>query len=105
MMEVCEVLRSFGISVDIARATGSATSMMEQVRYDLIISDMRRDGVPDEGLNFLNKTIERGIHRPTIFTVGQFDPSRGVPAYAFGITNRVDELFNLVFDALERERG
>jgi hypothetical protein len=63
---------------------------------------MKRGDVEDEGQHFLNETVRRGIHRPTIFTVGRFQPELGVPPYAFGITNRVDDLLNLVFDALER---
>jgi hypothetical protein len=33
------------------------------------------------------------------------DRERGVPGGAFGITNRPDELVNLVLDALERSRS
>jgi DNA-binding NtrC family response regulator len=73
--------------------------------YELVISDMARDGVDDEGLRFLARMREQGVPVRTVFTVGQYRPERGVPAYAFGITNRVDELLNLVFDVVERERG
>jgi hypothetical protein len=45
------------------------------------------------------------FRQPVVFTVGAYDPSRGTPPYAFGITNRVDELLNLLFDAIERVRG
>ena len=105
MIYVRKILRSLGTFVDIARTTDQALSMMEETKYDVVLSDMRRDGVSDEGLHFLNETIARKLHRPTIFTVGRFEPSRGVPGYAFGITNRIDESLNLVFDVLERERG
>jgi CheY-like chemotaxis protein len=105
MMYVRKILRSLGIFVDIARDTDQALSMMKETRYDVVLSDMSRDGVADEGIRFLNESIRRELHRPTIFTVGLFDPARGVPGYAFGITNRIDELLNLVFDVLERERG
>ena len=39
---------------------------------------------------------------PVIFYVGVFEPERGVPGQAFGITNRPDELLHLTLDALER---
>jgi hypothetical protein len=48
---------------------------------------------------------QKGLHKPTVFTVGQYDPDRGTPPYAFGITNQIDELLNLLFDVLERVRG
>ena len=48
--------------------------------------------------------MARRIHRPTILMVGQHKPERGVPPYAVGVTNRVDELLNLIFDVVERRR-
>ena len=66
---------------------------------------MRRGDVPDEGLLLLRKAREEGFTQPIIFMVGKFEPDRGTPPYAFGITNLVDEKLNLLFDALERERG
>jgi len=105
MVHVRNILASLGVSVSIARTTKQAISMMKKTRFDVVISDMSRNGVNDEGLRFLDETLRLQLHRPTIFTVGRFDPSKGVPAYAFGITNRVDELLNLIFDVLERERG
>ena len=34
----------------------------------------------------------------------EIDPTRGIPAGAFGVTNRPDQLLNLVLDALARTR-
>ncbi len=72
-------------------------------RCAMLPTPMRRCG--DEGLRFFTRMRQRNLHRPTIFTVGQYEPDRGTPAHAFGITNRVDELLNLLFDILERTRG
>lgn len=105
MRQVISILKSLGLSVEISTSTSQALSQMTTNAYDVIISDMKRGDVVDEGLRFLNETIKRGIIRPTIFTVGHYEPDRGVPPLAFGITNRVDELLNLIFDALERVRG
>jgi hypothetical protein len=66
---------------------------------------MARGNVPDEGLQLLQQMKDKALYCPVIFTVGLYDPSRGTPPYAFGITNRVDELLNLTFDILERVRG
>ncbi|MEH2302379.1 MAG: hypothetical protein V7K88_26215 [Nostoc sp.] len=105
MINVQRILQSLGVIVDVARTTKSALNMLANTEYDVIVSDMSRDGVPDEGLRFIHESIKRGLYRPIIFTVANFDPSRGVPAYAFGITNRVDEMLNLIFDVLERTKG
>ena len=105
MINVQRILQSLGVIIDISCTTQSALNMLARTNYDVIVSDMSRDGIPDEGLRFLHESLERRVYRPTIFTVGNFDPSRGVPAYAFGITNRVDELLNLIFDVFERTKG
>lgn len=105
MHVVISILKSLDVDVDIAVSTDEALSVMEKNYYDVVISDMRRGDVGDEGLRFLKETVRLDYNRPTIFAVAQYEPERGVPAYAFGITNRLDEVINLVFDVLERERG
>jgi len=79
--------------------------LLKAAPFDVVVSDMARDSIQDEGLRFLHAARKAGIHRPTIFTVGRYEPERGVPPYAFGITSRVDELLNLVLDVVERVRG
>jgi CheY-like chemotaxis protein len=97
-----QAMQALGAFVDIAKSSIEARSMMSQSRYDLLISDMDRDGVPDEGLRFLRQMHERNSSPHTIFYIGHVDEDRGVPAHAFGITDRPDELLHLVMDALER---
>jgi hypothetical protein len=105
MLNFEQILRNLGMQVDVARTTEGALTNMESRVYDVVVSDMERDGVSDEGRRFLDAAVQRDINRPTIFGIRDYDPNRGVPPYAFGITNRTDELLNLVLDALERSRG
>ena len=105
MQHVIAILHELGIDVEVVTATEEALSRLRQQVYDVIVSDMRRGTSVDEGLRFLTRMVQDRIHRPTILTVGQYQPDRGTPPYAFGITNRVDELLNLLFDAIERGRG
>jgi CheY-like chemotaxis protein len=105
MSGAIKILNSLGILVEVARTSKDGLAALAVAKFDVVISDMMRNEVPDEGLRFLAQMRNSKLHRPTIFTVGRFDPSLGTPAYAFGITNRVDEMLNLVFDALERVRG
>ena len=105
MLQVIAILRELGVDVDVVTTTEEALSRLREHAYDVIISDMRRGASVDEGMRFLTRIRQDRILRPTIFTVGQYQPDRGTPPYAFGITNRVDELLNLLFDAIERERG
>jgi hypothetical protein len=56
--------------------------------------------VADAGKAFLPKVRQAPLSPPLIFYVGQ---ERDVPAGAFGLTIRPDELLNLVLDVLERK--
>lgn len=105
MQYAIKLLESLNISVTIATSTLQALALLSTNSFDLVISDMSRENAPDEGLRLLQKMREQRLDRPLIFTVGQYEPGRGTPPYAFGITNRIDEMLNLTFDILERMRG
>jgi CheY-like chemotaxis protein len=105
MFQVIGILREIGIRVDVVTSTEEALETLTRKPYDVVISDMRRGEVEDAGLRFIRESRARGIYRPTILSVGRYDPNQGTPPYAVGITNRVDELLNLVFDVIERVRG
>lgn len=100
-----QILRSLGTTIDIATSTNEAASLLTRKAYNAIISNMKRDGAADEGLQFLDDVRRKGIDAPVVFYVGRYEPSRGVPPYAFGMTNRPDELLHYVLDILERERS
>jgi CheY-like chemotaxis protein len=105
MAYVIELLKDLEIEVVVATDSASALRHAGGRLYDAIISDMARNGVTDEGISFLKELRESGSAVPVIFTVGQYNPQLGTPPFAFGITNRIDECLNLLFDALERVRG
>ncbi len=105
MSHVIGILRDLGLDVQVETSSDDALRAASNGTYDVVISDMKRGAVEDEGIRFLNRMRERKILFPVIFTIGGFNPALGTPPFAFGITNRVDECLNLVFDALERTRG
>ncbi len=73
--------------------------------YDVIISDIERPSGGMNGVEFLIEMVNKmGFEKvpPTIFYITNFDPSRGTPPYAFGITNSPSELIHLVADVLQR---
>jgi CheY-like chemotaxis protein len=105
VQHVIDVLGSLDIAVAVRTTSESALQALADQHVDVVISDMARGGTTDEGLSFLRQMQASGFGQPLIFTVGRFDPDQGTPAHAFGITNRVDELLNLLFDALERLKG
>jgi CheY-like chemotaxis protein len=73
--------------------------------YELVISDIARGDDPAAGIEMLPRLRALGIEVPVILYVGVHDPSRGVPAHAFGVTNRPDRLLHLVIDILERTKS
>jgi CheY-like chemotaxis protein len=96
------VLASFGVSTDLALSTDEALYMAARLRYDLILSDMRRGGNPVAGMDLLGAVLRRSVRTPVIFYVGDLNRRRERPAGAFAITNRPDELLHYVLDVLER---
>ncbi len=105
MRHVVSILQGLGLSVTITTSTDEALKALETRDFDVVVSDMRRADDEVAGVEMLKASVNRGISRPTILAVGRYEPARGTPPFAFGITNRVDELLNLVLDALERSRG
>lgn len=97
------MLRQMGITVESVTTNAAAYSVLEDgtERVDLVISDIDRAGQPD-GLQLVQGIAAKGWHTPAIFYVGRVDPERPHPRGAFGITDRPDELLDLVMDALDR---
>ena len=105
MRHVIDILRNLGLNVQVETSSEHALSALTNQPFNVVISDMQRGTIQDEGIRFLKKMRDEDIQVPVIFTVGRFNPARGTPPFAFGITNRVDECLNLLFDVLERTRG
>lgn len=98
-------LSALGIGVDIAVSSKEAFFMIERLKPDLIISDIRRGAEPRAGLEFLTELRSGQIHTPVIFYIGELDSNKPKPFGSFGITNVPSELFHLSFDVLERIRS
>jgi CheY-like chemotaxis protein len=107
------MLRSFGALITFAATTKEAlralgTAGEQHQPFDIILSDISRDlpaPDPTAGLAMLPRLRGAGYHQPVIFYIGRPDPAAGVPAGAFGVTNRPDQLLQLTTDALSRVRG
>jgi CheY-like chemotaxis protein len=100
-----KVLRSLGIMIDLARTSEEGVAALGRADYDLIISNMKRGKLGDEGARFLAQIRTAGRREPVVFYIMHLDPARGTPGDAVGITNQPDELVHLVLDGLERVRG
>ena len=92
------------VDIDIAKSTEEAIEMLRNGRYDLVLSDMARGQEATAGLQLLKQLRDTNKGIPVILYIGVVNPEKGVPAGAFGITNRPDELLHLTLDALERKK-
>ena len=107
------MLRSFGALVTFAATTEEAVQALQAAAeqhqpFDVILSDISRElpaPDPTAGLTMLTRLRNAGFQQPVIYYVGRPNPEAGVPAGAFGVTNRPDQLLQLVVDALSRVRG
>ena len=97
-------LRNLGADVTSVTRTETAIECLEAESFDLIISDISRHDLHREGIDALPRLNAASPATAVVFYVGNVDQAAGVPAGAFGITSRPDELLHLVMDALERCR-
>lgn len=98
------MFRQLKVGTQTAESTEKALEILKSRHFDLVISDMARGDENTAGLTFLERFRNVDKTTPVIFYLGGFDPEKGVPAQAFGITNRPDELLHLTLDALERSK-
>jgi CheY-like chemotaxis protein len=106
------MLRSFGALITFAATTDEAsralqTGAEQHQPFDIILSDISRDlptSDPTAGLTMLPRLRNAGFRQPVIYYIGRPSADAGVPAGAFGVTNRPDQLLQLVIDALSRVR-
>jgi CheY-like chemotaxis protein len=105
------MFRLLGSHVTAAASTQEAVDLIDQSRepagrpFHVAVSDIARAGTEDSGLKTLETFQGRRERLPLIFYVGTIAAEQGTPAGAFGITNRPDQLLNLVLDALARTRS
>ncbi|WP_199556076.1 response regulator [Sandaracinobacteroides hominis] len=98
------LLRRFGVKIAAATTTNDALKLMAQASYDAVITDMSRPEGNTAGLDLLKKAREAEIGTPFLIYTGTDQSDKDRPAGLFGITNRPDELMNLILDIRERDR-
>lgn len=98
-----EILRALGASIDLATDSDMAREQLSRGVYDVLLTDMTRGKDRDAGRKLMPELERAQLNPPIIFYVT--DPTHTKPDKAFGITVRPDELFHLITDALERQRG
>lgn len=106
-LPLIQLFRRLGMTVDTSRSTDEAISNLRSHRYDLIISDMRRDTeqpAQSAGITLLDALGRQGDRSPVIIAAANFDPQIGVHPGIFAYTNAVDDIVHYVIDIMERVR-
>jgi DNA-binding NtrC family response regulator len=91
------------MTVTTVETTKSALACIANEEFDLILSDIDREGSKRAGLDALPQLNAAAPTLPIILYIAALEP-RGVPHGAFGITYRPDELLHLCMDVVERRR-
>ncbi|NEC50833.1 response regulator [Actinospica acidiphila] len=99
-----ELFRKAGMEVDLALSTEEATRLFRRRSYDVLISDMTRDGDQRAGVELLRNLEQYHVDTPALVYAGHFDPERGVDRRIFAATSVPVELVHYVIDLMERAR-
>jgi hypothetical protein len=62
-----KLLRSLGLMIDLARTSDGGLDAFDRADYDLVISNMKREGSDDEGERFLRQIRAAGHTEPLVF--------------------------------------
>lgn len=102
-MEI-QILKSIGFKIRFCSKSDEAQKIIEGEKIDLVISTIRREKSQTEGLDFLKRLVNNGIKKiPFVFYINVVEKEKGVPGYAFGITNKPNELLHLIADIIDRK--
>jgi eukaryotic-like serine/threonine-protein kinase len=98
------LFESMGAQVVTSTTTADAIGQIQAETWDLVLSDMTRQGRSGEGIALLDWMRDHHAPVPVVFYVLDADTGRDRPFGSFGLTNQPDELIHLVLDVLERRR-
>jgi CheY-like chemotaxis protein len=99
-----ELFRALGVVVVSIESTDAALDALEKEIFDLLLSDIRRDREPMNGIDGARKIHSLVPQIPIVFYIENLT-SNQIPESAVGITNEPNELLHLVLDRLERARS
>lgn len=114
------VLLAASMNVDLARSTDEALEWLRHSRYQVLITNLRRDNDAKEpctenapasqaqaGCDLVKKAHDRyqDAAPAMIIYTGRVNERLGTPAHASGITSQPAELFRLILNALEKRKA
>ncbi|WP_461072147.1 response regulator [Streptomyces pseudoechinosporeus] len=98
------LFRSMDMVVDTARSTDEGLVALRHGSYDVILSDIDRDGDPQAGIRMLRELEDRNVDLPVVVHSHNFNPELGVDRRIFAATNNPVEIVHYLIDLMERIR-
>lgn len=102
--QLAEVFKQLlGVRVDLMTTTvDGMRALRTNSDYTMVITDMARGDDNEAGLELIRQMRDEHVYRPTVVYSSLDSMTAGVPAGAFGLTNRADQLLHYVIDVCER---
>ncbi|MFH8492118.1 response regulator [Streptomyces longisporoflavus] len=98
------LFRSMDMVVDTARSTDEGLVALGHGSYDVVLSDIDRDGDPQAGISMLRELEARNVDLPVLVHAHHFNPELGVDRRIFAATNNPVKIVHYVIDLMERIR-
>jgi len=92
------LFRTVGITVDAVVSTGEALRALEKRRYDLVITDMRRELDAEAGTKLLDRMVAAGIPTPAVFFSDHPNAHTNLHPRAITATNSPEKLVDIVVE-------
>ncbi len=94
---IIQLLNKAGIITDTATSTDRAIEQLQKGDYDLVISDMNRNGIPDDGLILLKQINKKHLCVPVLFFTSDYSMSKySDEVYQEGAIYITDKTSNLI---------
>ncbi|MBD7917028.1 hypothetical protein H9657_01865 [Cellulomonas sp. Sa3CUA2] len=97
-------LRRAGATVVNALSTEEGLQELRRDDIDVVITDFRRDGKRDAGIEFAALVFDKGHRQPILAYIGSVNPDRPTPAHIEMVTDHPDVLLARVLD-IARDRS
>ena len=76
---VINMLRDLSVEVRVTTSSDEGLRLLSGGTYQVVISDVKRGHMEDEGPQFLARARAAGLQTPVIFTLARFDPAQVRP--------------------------
>ncbi|MGE0421348.1 MAG: hypothetical protein AB7O88_03745 [Reyranellaceae bacterium] len=100
-----EVLKRFGVDITLSRTSADALTRLDNEHFAVVVSNMGRGGIAEAGFLLANDVSQHPNRAPVVIYTSAAHVQKLRPPAIFGLTDKPNEFFNLIVDAMERQGG